>query len=89
MNELQENGEIDDGLVGESPRDMKIDRSHVAKADPIEKAQAQSAAASSTQPTEVDGNVIKAIWPFVRSSDRIPGEGMLKNEGVELAQELK
>lgn len=40
MNEMQESGEIDDGLVGESPRDMKIDKSHVAKADSADATQA-------------------------------------------------
>ena len=65
-----------------SPR-MVIDKSHAAKIDVEERKQAQ--ASVSAPATSVDGALIKAIWPYVRCGDRLPGDGMLKNEGTELA----
>jgi len=64
---------------------MAIDKSHVAKKDDT----VQAAAASSQPAGSVDGALIKNIWPYVRCSDRIPGDGMIENEGNDLAEELK
>ena len=78
MPEIDDN-RFDDNMA--SPR-MAIDKSHVAKKD---SAPVQFAAAASSQSVVVDGALIKAIWPYVRCAVRLPGEGMIQNEGNDLA----
>lgn len=72
----------------ESPR-QAIDPAHVAQVDHEEVKQAQAAASESAADVKVDGALIKQIWYYVRPSDRLPGEGAIKNEGNDLAQELR
>lgn len=64
-----------------SPR-LAIDKSHVASAD-IEESKTMAASIDSS--VALDADLIKSIWPYIRCNERIPGEGMIKNQGHELA----
>lgn len=71
-----------------SPR-LAIDPSHKARIEPEEKKAQQAAPVQAAASQGIDAALIKEIWPYIRSKERIPGPGMIANEGNELAQELR
>ena len=52
-------------------------------------AQQPANVASDGGATGVDAKLIQTIWPYVRSDQKMPGPGMIQNEGAEIAMELK
>ena len=67
---------------------MNIDKSHVATRDP-EESKSASKSISEALNGPVDPELIRTVWPFVRCNVKLPGEGFIKNESRELAEDLK
>ena len=72
-----------DGMI--SPR-VKRDPAHVGGINFEEEENKDQPVAAAQG---VDAALIKEVWPYLRCRQRVPGDGLIAHEGVEIAQELR